>query len=237
MSNKAELPSSSLECLLSPEDQRFFVPDVGLIRPYKVDPTYYNHRYFSESHIAYAGEGYNLEARLVKYADAIRNIECLSQPVLDLGCGPGFIVEGLRRKEVQVLGVDISSEAINKLSPKTARPLLYQASLTQLPFEDKQFMSAYSFHVLEHLTVEELGLALEEISRVVEQQLYFIIPTWDSLTNQALFDQIISDPTHRIIANRNWWIQKFAKFGWQHNDKGSDELDRLKRGWVFLFYR
>lgn len=221
--------------LLSPEDQAQYQDGVGLIRTNSVDPDYYNQRYFSADHVAYT-EGYNLEGRLAKYADAINNIErLLEQPVLDLGCGPGYIVEGLRRDGVDARGVDISQEAIEQISPETTRPLLHVAPLTALPFADGEFASGYSFHVLEHLTVPELEKALSEISRVVRDKLYLIIPTWDSLKNEDLFTQIVLDPTHRVIVNREWWINQFAKHGWEHNDAVAGQLDRITRGWVFFF--
>ena len=222
---------------LSPEDVHFFLDGIGLVRTSPVDPAYYNDRYFSENHVAYV-EGYNLEGRLAKYADAIINIaNLLEQPVIDLGCGPGYIVEGLRRQGVQVQGVDISEEAITMLSPDTTRHLLTQAPLTAMPFQDGQFVSGYSFHVLEHLTMEELDKALNEITRIVTKNIYLIIPTWDSLKNKDLFNQIISDPTHRVIATRAWWINKFKEFGWIHNDQQAKDLDRINRGWVFFFER
>ncbi len=222
---------------LSPEDQAQFQNGVGLIRTSAVDPTYYNQRYFSADHVAYT-EGYNLDGRLEKYADAISNIErLLDQPVLDLGCGPGYIVEGLRRAGVEAQGVDISREAIEQISPEATRPLLHVAPLTALPFADGEFASGYSFHVMEHLTLPELEKAFAEISRVIKDKLYLIIPTWDSLINQDLFAQIVLNPTHRVIVNRQWWIDQFARFGWEHNGSVAGQLDRIDRGWVFFFER
>ncbi len=179
--NKSIQPGSEQKLdtssLLSPEDQTQFQDGVGLIRTNVVNPAYYNQRYFSADHVAYT-EGYNLEGRLEKYADAISNIErLLEQPVLDLGCGPGYIVEGLRRAGVDAQGVDISQEAIEQISPEDTRSLLHVAPLTELPFANGQFASGYSFHVMEHLTLPELEKAFAEISRVVKDKLYLIIPT------------------------------------------------------------
>lgn len=223
--------------MLSTQDRTFYHKGVGLIRNAPVDPRCYDAHYFSEAHVAYT-EGYTLEGRLEKYRDAIENIaRSLGEPIVDFGCGPGFIVEGLRRMGIDVQGVDISQEAIEVLSPEPARRLLHRSTLTDLPFDDGQFESGYSFHVLEHLTEEELDRAVAEISRVVQRKLYLIIPTWDSLQSPELFNQIISDPTHRIIVNRDWWIEKFAQFGWNHDDVVAAEMDRIDRGWVFFFNR
>lgn len=220
---------------LAPSDQKFYVQGVGLTRTLPVDGRNYDLNYFSGNHLAYP-EGYDRQGRQIKYADALINImQFLGQPVLELGCGPGYLVEGLAREEIQIQGVDLSKTAIDHLSPHNIRHLLLQSSLTKLPFHNQTFHSGYSFHVLEHLTPNELELAIAEITRTITTKLYLIIPTWDSLTNYELFTQIVADPTHRVIVNRDWWLKKFAEYGWKHNDQLAQQLDRLKRGWVFFF--
>ncbi len=223
---------------LASEDIPFFKEEVGLVRTAQVDPARYCEAYFSTEHVAYV-DGYDFEKRILKYRDAVLNIrQHLFEPVLDIGCGPGYIVEGLRRSGAQdVCGVDISRTAISELSLQATRPFLYEASLTSLPFETARFESGYSFHVLEHLVPAELDLALAEISRVVKTQLYLIIPTWESLTNWELFHQIVCDPTHRIIVTREWWIERFSQLGWVHNNQLAKTFDRINRGWVFFFER
>jgi SAM-dependent methyltransferase len=223
---------------LSKKDLKCFIPGHGLFREEPNDPTVYNQKYFSAENIAYKKGGYALIERLVKYEDAIEAIKTLKSPIIDLGCGPGFFVEGLRRRGVtNIAGVDISEEAIKKLSPETARKQLYHSSLTKLPFFDGQFASGFSFHVLEHLTPLEFQMAVGEITRIVEKALYLIIPTWDSLTNRSIFDQIVNDPTHRTIATRKWLMGEFSSRGWRHNDDKAKQLDRLNKGWVFFFER
>jgi len=222
---------------LSNGDKKFLVKGVGVFRDNAVSPEIYNASFFSSDHVAYK-EGYSLATRLKKYSDAINNIKrYLTQPIIDLGCGPGYIVEGLRRLGVMVKGVDVSKEAVEEIAPTSVRKLLCQSSLTKLPFNDGEYNSGYSFHVLEHLTIGEIESSILEISRVVKHQLYLIIPVWDRLPSLSLFNQIMSDPTHRVIATRNWWVHQFSVYGWIQNQEMEHKLDRLNRGWVFFFQR
>lgn len=152
---------------LALRDQEFYVKGIGLIRTLPVDGLSYDQNYFSDNHLAYP-EGYDPEGRRNKYADALTNIiQFLGQPVLELGCGPGYLVEGLALEEIQIQGVDLSETAIDYLSPHNIRHLLLQSSLTKLPFHNQTFHSGYSFHVLEHLTPNELESAIAEITRTI----------------------------------------------------------------------
>jgi 2-polyprenyl-3-methyl-5-hydroxy-6-metoxy-1,4-benzoquinol methylase len=51
-----------------------------------------------------------------RYADIIV-AELAPQSVLDLGCGPGLLVEALRKRGVDASGVDISEYAIEHCAP------------------------------------------------------------------------------------------------------------------------
>ncbi len=227
----------NLQLNSSPKLKNYLRKD-GLFIPTEVPPESYNNQYFSEQNPAYP-EGYTLEERLAKYADVLYNIKnFLPPPILDLGSGPGFMVEGLLRNGVDnVYGIDISKE-IGKFSPPNSRQKLINGSVLNLPFPNHFFQSGFSFHVLEHLTEEQIVRALSEITRVVSYKLYLIIPTWgEALRDPSLFSQIIGDPTHRVIATRNWWIRQFAQYGWSHIDSLANSLDRLNKGWVFFFER
>lgn len=220
-----------------PEGLRRFVTVNGLFIPYPVSQEQYNQEYFSDKNIAYKEKGYSERERLEKYADAIKNIQFLTQqnpgfPVLDLGCGPGYLVKFLQEKGISAYGVDITSQVSGKN--------LVQANITHLPFSNNSFGLVYSFHVLEHLPLSELDKAFDEIDRVVDEKggmLYLIIPTWDNLPTKELAKQVLQDPTHRTIATREWWINRFSQFNWQINEELTNEFDRLKRGWVFVFNR
>ncbi len=88
--------------------------------------------------------------------------------VLDAGMGTGILLAELDRRGWEVSGADISSAmvegAIGRL-PHRAESLV-RGSIHALPFADASFDAAVATGVLEY-AVEDLDLALTEISRVV----------------------------------------------------------------------
>ena len=227
---------------LSSSDAAAFRQNDGLFRTQEVQEEKYGKAYYSDAHVAYKEKGYSLEERREKYADALRNISTtLEGNILDIGCGPGHFVAILRNEPFsrEVFGIDYSASATQTLSTTEARPYIVQGSATHLPYADNSFESAYSFHTLEHLTEDQLEDAIAEISRVVTSQLYLIIPTWGEaiLSKRELFNQIVDDPTHRVLATRSWWLKQFEKYGWKADEVQAESFDRLGRGWVFVLER
>ena len=92
--------------------------------------------------------------------------------VLDVGCGPGSITQGLARHVApgEVVGVDLSRETLEAAraaaSAQGLTNLTYEeASVYQLPFPDASFDAAYAHQVLQHLREPEH--AIREMLRVL----------------------------------------------------------------------
>jgi ubiquinone/menaquinone biosynthesis C-methylase UbiE len=92
--------------------------------------------------------------------------------LLDVGCGPGSITQGLAQRVApgQVVGVDLSGDTLDSARANAAAQgltnLTYeQASVYQLPFPDAAFDVAYAHQVLQHLS--DPRKALREMLRVV----------------------------------------------------------------------
>jgi len=100
--------------------------------------------------------------------------------LLDIGCGPGFLLFEIykRNKEVQLTGIDISKSMIKK-ARKRAEKLGYKNvgffvnKPHKIPFEDNIFshaVSTFSFHLW-----SEPVLMLNEIYRVLKSNGEFVI--------------------------------------------------------------
>jgi len=92
--------------------------------------------------------------------------------VLDAGCGPGTITLGLGRKVSpgQVIGVDIEDSQFGDAREEALREGLNvefrNASVYELPFEDRSFDAVFSHALLEHLSDPET--AILELARVLK---------------------------------------------------------------------
>lgn len=96
--------------------------------------------------------------------------------ILDAGCGEGFTLEKMRRRNIgQVLeGVDAQAEAI-KIGKATHPELtLKEGSIYSLPYKDDSFDVIVCTEVLEHL--EHPEDALKELYRVSSRYCVITVP-------------------------------------------------------------
>lgn len=107
--------------------------------------------------------------------------------VLDYGCGTGYGTQRLASSAAQIVGIDISEEAI-RFAESTYLPAVSEGSTLDyrvvqpieqapLPFEDGAFDTVLSFQVIEHVPSVEKYLA--EIRRVLKPGGTFVCATPD----------------------------------------------------------
>lgn len=123
-----------------------------------------------------------------EFEDNIRRQECFarykfvrkyvhSKKCLDLGCGarrgPYYLAETAQ----EVVGVDISSEAIGYVKSKWVRKNLTYEVMdgTELTFPDNSFDLVVSFEVIEH--IQDYKKYLAEIQRVLRPEGVYILST------------------------------------------------------------
>lgn len=90
--------------------------------------------------------------------------------ILDAGCGPGAYGLILAEEGNNVIGIDISTEFIQRATDRGKRKdLKFSAQigdLERLPFKDNSFEICFCGWVLHHFS--DLGLAVEELYRVLK---------------------------------------------------------------------
>jgi SAM-dependent methyltransferase len=112
------------------------------------------HRYRYEAHLPAVFDGLGVTGRRV----------------LEIGLGEGADSEQLIRRGARWSGVDLTAESVDRVRTRLGlRGLPYerleQASVTDLPFERRQFDLVFSHGVLHH--VPDIGRAQQEIHRVL----------------------------------------------------------------------
>ena len=133
---------------------------------------------------------YSLHA--ATYAFALSYVK--GHRVLDLGCGTGYGTEVLAQVAAEVVGVDVSGEAIVHATARFAKENLEFRQIGRLPeqplpFEDGLFDVVTSFQVIEH--IEAAGQYLDEVQRV--------------LAPDGVFLCVTPDRTHRLLSRQKPW--------------------------------
>ena len=87
---------------------------------------------------------------------------------LDVGCGNGKTSSKLIDLGYRTTGVDFSGKAVESCTELLGdRASFRMASATELPFPDGSFDYITAVHVLEHLTDDELSVAVSEFTRIL----------------------------------------------------------------------
>ena len=99
--------------------------------------------------------------------------------VLDAACGEGYGSDLIAQKAKNVIGIDISDEAINHAEIKYQRNNLkfIESNIDNLPFEDASFDAVVSFETIEHVPEEVQLSFIKEVRRVLKKDGIFIIST------------------------------------------------------------
>lgn len=89
-------------------------------------------------------------------------------PILDVGAGLGFIVEGTSRWGLDCIGIEGSKEAIEIAQKRYPQIRLIQHLLSEpFPFPDQTFQTVIINQVIGHLEPEATQNAIREIYRVL----------------------------------------------------------------------
>ena len=150
---------------------------------------------------------------------------------IDVGCGPGIVLEALARHGGEVVGVDVTPEMVQLAQERCRKARLENVRVQvgpgeTLPFPDGHFDSAVTRTVLHH--VQDPHVVLAEMTRVVRPGGRMVIADIVSSDVSAESDlqnalEIIRDPSHVHMLPR----ADFLKLGESH---GLRFIDR--REWV-----
>ena len=115
--------------------------------------------------------------------------------VLEIGCGNGKTSAALRRMDLKVISMDFSEAAIGMCRENDPDGDYVCADVTDLPFENDHFDGAFAFHVLEHLTPEEMQLAVNEIRRVLKDGSAFYVKAFSTDDMRSMKGTKVDDTT------------------------------------------
>lgn len=177
----------------------------------------------------------------------------LSEPILEVGCGAGWLTYFLHQQGLKPIGIDLLTEQLaqSKLffDYFNLEGCWAQANLLHLPFPDKHFQGIIAFDVLEH--IERLGQALKEIRRVLRPNGSFFVTIPNGWGSYCLLEdrwhkrfnlplrhflknrlrkngkkrEKESVATHHVhIHGKHWWQKQFAASGFHLKKRANLEI-------------
>lgn len=167
-----------------------------------------------------------------------RSMEChrfskekLDHPVLDVGCGDGFLARVAFGGHLEA-GIDLDPDEVKRAVASESYKKAICASATELPFAAKSFKTVISNCVLEH--IPDIDGALKEIHRVLKPKgrLMITVPS-ECFTNNSFFRTVLS--AIGLSGLGKWYVDKLNKtFKHFHVDDRKTWEKRLKKAGLKL---
>lgn len=152
--------------------------------------------------------------------------EKLAHPVLDVGCGDGFLARTAFAEKLEA-GIDLDPKEIDRalLSGSYGKALC--ASATDIPFKTKTFKTVVSNCVLEH--IPDIDKALSEIHRVLKPggRLMITVPS-ECFAERSFFRGVLT--SIGLSGLGRWYVDSLNKvFKHHHVDSSAVWAKRLKK--------
>ena len=157
--------------------------------------------------------------------------------VLDIGCGPGFLMYFLGELGVDADGVDVSPEA-RALAPEEVRDRIIIGPATEPQVPDRSYDLVICREVLEHLTVLEVRRTVAAMCRATSRFVYATTRLHPDPPGLLSFTtDYETDPTHVTLLNRNLLHVLFVLEGMRRRADLERQLDWAGKGRVFVYER
>jgi SAM-dependent methyltransferase len=157
--------------------------------------------------------------------------------VLDVGCGPGFLMTFLHELGIEVQGIDFSPSSLT-LAPPAVRDRIVIAPVTELPVQAASYDLVICREVLEHLTVLQVRRAVAEMCRTSGQFVYVTTRFHpDPRTLLDLTTDFETDPTHITLLTKDFVRTLFVLEGFRRRADFEERMDWGGKGRVLVYER
>lgn len=210
----------------------------AVLEQQSVPPEHYDQDYF-QADWREGGNRYDLETRR-RIED--RNPQLIKevfepQRVLDVGCGPGFLMYFLHELGVEVDGIDYSAETVN-LAPDAVRDRIVVGSVTESHVPDGSYDLVICREVMEHLTVLQVRQTVAAIARASSRFAY--VTTRFHPEPEGLLDfttQFDVDPSHITLLNKDFLRVLFVLEGFARRRDLEERMDWAGKDRVLVYER
>lgn len=157
--------------------------------------------------------------------------------LLDVGCGPGFLMLFLHELGVDVQGIDLSPASL-ELAPPEVRGRILIGDMTQELVPNQSFDVVVCREVLEHATVLQVARTVEQLCRATSRFVY--VTTRFHPHPRTLLDfttDFETDPTHVTLLAKDFLRCLFVLQGMRSRPDLEARLDWLQKGRVLVYER
>lgn len=185
------------------------------------------------------GNRYDLETRRRVEDRNPQLIKEVFQParVLDVGCGPGFLMLFLAELGVEVEGVDFAPASV-ELAPPETRDRIRIGDVTEQHVPERSFDLVVCREVLEHLTVVQVRRTVEQLCRASSRFVY--VTTRFHPEPSGLLDfttDFETDPTHITLLAKDFLRCLFVLEGFRRRADLEEQMDWGGKGRVLVYER
>jgi 2-polyprenyl-3-methyl-5-hydroxy-6-metoxy-1,4-benzoquinol methylase len=183
------------------------------------------------------GNRYDLETRRRIEARNPALIKETFEPkkVLDMGCGPGFLMYFLGELGVEADGIDFSPRS-RELAPSGVRDRIIIGSVTESHVSDETYDLVVCREVLEHLTVLQIRRAVEAMCRATSKYVYVTTRFHPEPAGLLSFTtQFDVDPSHITLLNKEFLRCLFVLEGLRSRPDLEKQMDWANKGRVLVY--
>lgn len=146
------------------------------------------------------------------------DLESSGRRHLDVGAGPGYLVEVLRMPPFRKksVGADVSAVAVELANTRLSDQAVFLIKEGRLPFDDSSFDLITCFDVMEHLDPVDVEVLRSEIERVAARGCRILYNI--SLRDSSLRDQN-GESLHRTVKSAHWWDETLGFDSYSVNHK------------------
>lgn len=157
--------------------------------------------------------------------------------VLDVGCGPGFLMYFLHELGIEVDGIDFS-DASPRIAPPAVADRITVGDVDVPLVAERGYDLVICREVMEHLTVLQVRRTVEQICRASSRFAY--VTTRFHPEPQSLLDfttQFDVDPSHITLLNKDLLRVMFVLEGFRRRADLEERMDWGKKDRVLVYER
>lgn len=142
--------------------------------------------------------------------------------IVDLGCGPGYLLPFLLNHGLTVKALDSSPQSIRLVAERFASHAGFLGAevgdVCSLPLKDQEADVVFLIEVLEHLNPEGTGQALKELFRVLKPggQVFITVPHQENLARQKIACPECGCVFHRVQHQQSFSIPSLRELLIRH---------------------